>query len=142
MHVWPAYAFVTVAILWVGLTRGDRDLRSIAIVLAGTWLVSNASHWLLPPDTRVVFPAMDFLIGVGLIMVWGRARKAWMLAMSGLFLVQGATHIIYQHAPVHDFATRYNYDLSLNIGYLLQLGVVLSQTFPARIAANMRSEKT
>lgn len=139
MHVWPLYGAAAAFVLARSF-RAASEVRVAAGILAADWALSNIFFWFATFDYRAIYQPLDFGLGLGFLMVWGRTRQNWMLAVSVLYLASGALHISYE---AHGIVTsHYNYDLAINLLFVARLLAVLSQTLTARIAANMRSEKT
>lgn len=128
--IWPAFYGVLVAMAIVFATVAEtrsawNNLVGGALVLAGSWTASNALTF---TDYRLrasCFPIMDVGLAAFFAMQWFSNRKLWSIGVSVLLLYECAVHMMFKYSGFHDYASKYEYDFTLNIVFALQLSCVM-----------------
>lgn len=112
---------------WDG-PRSARNAFPVATLLLLEWVATNACH-ALPREIRTVpYPYMDTAGAVLCITLWHADMdevsfwsRAWQLALSFTFLTEVFLHAVTPEPWREPRNSRYAYDLSLNLVFVVQL---------------------
>lgn len=106
----------------------DADARGLSLMLATTWGVSNILVGLYGlPDGARLFPLIDLVAGLAVLLVWRRRPAVWKLALLSLFVLQMLGHTAFWGALwlgrlPNSFATALmQYIVALNAMFACQL---------------------
>lgn len=118
--MWPSLYGLLVALALLATAVAEKAIRSdnlvgAAILLAGTWLISNAVASLGIPACAEYFPYMDAACLVWFL--WISPGRLWVGALALLFGADCGLHMLYQQG----MATAHDYVLTLNVFFFLQL---------------------
>lgn len=129
---WPLfYAALTAAMLWSAFASKDSDAKGAAIVLSCGWLLTGLLDYVISPDDGIYFPFMDGLLGILFLTVAYRTKSIWLLTIASIFAWMVWRHVAFFSDPS---ASHYNYDRDLNIGYALQVLIVIYESVRAKRA--------
>lgn len=120
------YGLLTFATVAYAHFSGVRGMFGASLVLLTSWVLSALSFHSLQALHPLYYPAIDFVLGSTLVLQGRRAKDPRLYGLSFLFLADLIMHVQYFQSPDHSFNARWNYDLKLNLLYLLQLGYVSS----------------
>lgn len=126
MGFW-GWFFMTGSVVVVGLngwaTWQERRLwpaGACAVMLLAMCAVSNARHVWFPwvaPDR--LYPPIDVVGSVAVLLIWRRSRAPWMLAVAFLFWIMTALHLALGHHPSQE--RRHIYFMILDVLFGAQL---------------------
>ena len=123
-----SFGAVALGVLALGFVarRGDAhhhgDTLAASAMLFMTWAISNVLTALYkPPDSWLLYPVMDLICGCAVGWMWFSKRAAWKFILAGLFLLECIIHVAFWLHRVQTPWLQYNYVLSLNVVFAVQL---------------------
>ena len=120
-------AGVILVITWVAWTIGRRGLGD-ALGASGalflTWVVSaSATHLGMIPDSWIVYPSMDALVGGWVAWIAYQRPAAWKIALLVLFILENVLHVAFWAQPTRPDSLLFLYIVALDVLFALQLAV-------------------
>ncbi len=114
-------------ITWVAWTAGRTglgDALGASAALFLTWVVSaSATHLGMIPDSWIIYPSMDALVGGWVALIAYQRPAAWKIVLLVLFILENVLHVAFWAQPAKPDALLFSYTAALDVLFGLQLAV-------------------
>ncbi len=129
LYLFAALVVIPLALNWAA-SRYDfknyADAYGVSVMLVLFWIITNLMQFIFsPPTSKLLHPLIDFG-GLAFCLLSNRANpEKWKVILGGLFLTQLGLHGLFwvEWATQPARYMLYNYQLGVNIVWLLELAV-------------------
>lgn len=126
------FGLMVAVMVLVAFSARNSDIKDVALIVAASWACTRISEAVLGiPAASLVYPLVDFVCCVMILMQWERRPAVWKVVTALTYLMQVLCHFVFWlngAAPVasdHPQEFLWRYTLALNVLFILQLGSVL-----------------